>query len=176
MLIFYVLARFRAPLAAALIPFAAFGIVRLAEWILEKKWKPAGIAGGVVAITALWMFRPLPEHMRPIRSADYRVAFKTHWAPRERAFVESSDWAKAEAVLGEALRDEPAEVRHLDGSPLPEGGFEIRQITDFFRSLHARRGGYLTKLGRDQEAAVETAAEERLRKSLGGVPTAPWKP
>lgn len=176
MLIFYVLARFRAPLAAALIPFAAFGIVRLAEWILEKKWKPAGIAGGVVAITALWMFRPLPEHMRPIRSADYRVAFKTHWAPRERIFVEASYWGKAEAVLAEALRDEPDEVRRLDGSPLPEGGFEIRQITDFFRSLHARRAGYLTKLGREKEAAAEDAAAERLRKSLGGVPTAPWRP
>ena len=176
MLLFYVLARFRAPLAAALIPVAAFGVVQLLELILAKSWRPAVIAGGVVVVTALGMFRPLPGHMRPIRSADYRIAFRTWGGPREQQAVADGDYTKAVGVLEEALREEPAEVRALEGKVLPEGGFEIRQITDFFRSLHARRAGYLEKLGKTQEAAAEAAKADALRRSLGGVPSAPWTP
>jgi hypothetical protein len=176
MLIFYVLARFRAPLTAALIPFAALGIVRLTEWFLEKRWKPAGIAAGAIALTALNLFRPLPSHMRAIRSADYRIAFKTHGGPRERAAVESSNWPAAVSALADTLRVEPEEVRRFDGTPLPEGGFEIRQITDFFRAVHARRAGYLEKLGRMDEARKDAERAEILHRSLGGVPAAPWRP
>lgn len=176
MLIFYVLARFRAPLTAALIPFAALGAVRLAEWILERRWKSAAIAGGVIVVAAAWLFRPLPSYMRPIRSADYRIAFKTWGGPKERAAVEASNWEAAAAALGGTLRDEPDEVRRMEGAPLPEGGFEIRQITDFFRSVHARRAEYLKRLGRSEEARREAARAETLHRSLGGVPAAPWTP
>jgi hypothetical protein len=176
MLIFYVLARFRAPLTAALIPFAALGAVTLADWIRERRWKPAAIAGGLVLVTAIILFRPLPGHMRPIRSADYRVAFRTFGAPKERAAVESSDWSAAAAILATTLEDEPDEVRGLKGEPLPEGGFEIRQITDFFRAVHSRRGDYLDRLGRTEDSRRELERAETLRRSLGGVPTAPWKP
>ncbi len=176
MLIFYVLGRFRAPLMAALIPFAAFGMVRLAAWVFERRWKPAGVAGSVMALSALWMFRPLPEHMRPIRSADYRIAFKLHGAVQEREASERSDWGAAADALAVALREEPEEVRRLDGTPLPEGGEEIRRTTDFFRSLHARRAGYLERLGRREEARRAAERAEILRNSLGGVPSAPWNP
>lgn len=174
MLIFYVLARFRAPVTAALIPFAAFGAVRLGEWILERRWKAVAIGGGVAAVTALILFRPLPEHMRPIRSGDYRISFRTIGWPLEEAAVEASDWSAAASVLEEALRYEPREVRRMEGSPLPEGGFEIRQLTDFFRAMHARRAGYLKRIGNLEEAQREADRADTLRKSLGGVPVAPW--
>jgi len=64
----------------------------------------------------------------------------------------------------------------LDGTPLPEGGFEIRQITDFFRAVHARRADYLVKLGRTEEARKDAERAEALHRSLGGVPSAEWKP
>ncbi|HZL71641.1 MAG TPA: glycosyltransferase family 39 protein, partial [Planctomycetota bacterium] len=176
MLIFYVLARFRAPMTAALIPFAALGIVFLADELLAKRWKRAGIAGGVVLLAALCLFRPLPDHMRAIRSADYRISFKTYGAPREQAAVEASNWPAAVSTLAEALEDEPKEVRDMDGTPLPEGGFEIRQITDFFRAVHARRADYLVKLGRTEEARKDADRAEVLHRSLGGVPSAEWKP
>lgn len=176
MLIFYVLARFRAPLTVALLPFAALGAVTLADWIRAREWRRAGIAGAVVVLGAAWLFRPLPDHMRAIRSADYRISFKTCGAPRERAAVEASNWDAAASVLAETLRDEPREVQHLDGSPLPEGGYEIRQITDFFRSVHARRAGYLERLGRPEEARRDAERAETLRNALGGVPSAPWNP
>ena len=176
MLIFYVLARFRAPLAAALIPFAAFGIVQLAGWILARRWKQVGIAGGSIVVLGLILFRPLPGHMRPIRSADYRVSFKTYGAPRETVAAEALNWSAADAVLVETLRVEPEEVRRLDGTPLPEGGFEIRQIVDFFRAVHARRSDYLARLGRADESRQEAERAEILHKSLGGIPAAPWRP
>ncbi|HKS16921.1 MAG TPA: hypothetical protein VJU16_06385, partial [Planctomycetota bacterium] len=74
------------------------------------------------------------------------------------------------------LRVEPDEVRRLDGKPLPEGGFEIRQITDFFRAVHARRAGYLKQLGRLDESRRDEERADALHKSLGGVPAAPWTP
>ena len=176
MLIFYVLARFRAPMTAALIPYAALGVAFLAEEFLARRWKRAGIAGSGVILAAVCLFRPLPDHMRAIRSADYRIAFKTYGAPREQAAVEASNWKAAESILTETLEDEPGEVRRMEGVPLPEGGFEIRQITDFFRAVHARRAGYLEKLGRLDEARKDAERAEILHQSLGGVPSAPWKP
>jgi 4-amino-4-deoxy-L-arabinose transferase-like glycosyltransferase len=176
MLLFYVLARFRAPLAAALIPFAALGGIRMFEWIGQKRWKAVGIGSAVVVLAGLAMFRPLPPHMREIRSADYRIAFKTFGGPRERAAVESSNWEGASAVLAQTLGDEPEEVRRMDGTPLPEGGFEIRQIADFFRAVHSRRAEYLSRAGRPDEARKDAERAEILKRSLGGVPAAPWEP
>ena len=38
---FYVLSRFRAPLMAALIPFAALSLWRTCEWIIHREWRKA---------------------------------------------------------------------------------------------------------------------------------------
>ncbi|HEU4339879.1 MAG TPA: glycosyltransferase family 39 protein [Planctomycetota bacterium] len=176
MLIFYVLARFRAPLTAGLIPFAGCGIVMLAEWIRAKEWKRVAIAAGVIALAGLCLFRSLPPHMRAIRSGDYRVAYETYVEPKEKAAVASSDWSGAAAVLAEMLEDEPAEVRRMDGTPLPEGGIEIREFTDFFSAVYVRRSGYLGMLGQTEASRSDADRAETLHRSLGGVPSAPWTP
>jgi uncharacterized protein YbcC (UPF0753/DUF2309 family) len=92
---------------------------------------------------------------------------------REDAAVAASNWSVAVAVVDEALADEPSEVRNMDGTPLPEGGTEIRQTTEFFRALHSRRADYMKRLGREDEAKRELDRVEILNKSMGGVPTAP---
>ncbi|HTF58084.1 MAG TPA: hypothetical protein VK661_12705, partial [Planctomycetota bacterium] len=165
LLIFYVLSRFRAPFAMALIPFAALALVRMAEWVLEKRWKPAVLASVGILVMVLWVARPLPANQLTIRSADYRVAYLTYWQPREREAVARSDWNAAAAVLEEALAEEPDEVRRIDGTPIPEGRIELRRVAAWFEVLHGFRADLLGRAGRAEEAKAESKRAEILKRS-----------
>jgi 4-amino-4-deoxy-L-arabinose transferase-like glycosyltransferase len=165
LLIFYVLSRFRAPFAMALMPFAALALVRIADWVLGRRWKPAAVAAAGMFVMVLWVARPLPAHQLPIRSADYRVAYLTYWQPREREAVARSDWNSAASVLEEALAEEPDEVRRIDGSPVPEGRVERRRVAAWFEVLHGFRADLLGRAGRAEEARAESNRAEILKRS-----------
>ncbi|HEY3226901.1 MAG TPA: hypothetical protein VGK61_07910, partial [Planctomycetota bacterium] len=165
LLIFYVLSRFRAPFATALIPFSALALVRFVDWFHRERWLTVARASAAIALMTLWVARPLPANQLPIRSSDYRVAYLTYWQPREREAVARSDWNAAASVLEEALAEEPDEVRRIDGSPVPEGRVERRRVAAWFEVLHGFRADLLGRAGRAEEARAESNRAEILKRS-----------
>jgi 4-amino-4-deoxy-L-arabinose transferase-like glycosyltransferase len=165
MMIFYVLSRFRAPLAMALVPFAAIGAVTLVRWALDRRWAPVGISCGVMIALGIWSCRPIRAYFEPIRYSDYRVAFDTFWKPQVNSAIKRSSWLEGAGILEEALRDEPEEVRRLDGTRIPPERRELRVIASWFELLHTYRGELLGRAGRTDEARRETDRGAVLKKS-----------
>ena len=161
MLIFYVLSRFRAPLTMALIPFAAYGAVKMTAWAVGRRWKEIAIGSGAVVLLAVWSARPLPEHQMAIRSTDYRVAFETYWAPA----LKKADLSAALAHLDEALSEEPEEIQQIKGDRIPRGRVELRRVAQWFEFLHATRALALDRAGRTDEARMDSARAAALKKS-----------
>jgi 4-amino-4-deoxy-L-arabinose transferase-like glycosyltransferase len=167
LLLFYVLSRFRTPLAAALIPFAALTIVQIAAWFRGKQFARCALVILCVGLLFGWSGRALPEGMAAIRRADYNVPFKTHYIPVVLPLAEKArrarDWQEVATLLEEILRHEPPFIRQVGlnrspGHPPPEA----RQWVTRFAHWH---GAYSEALGH-LERSAEAQTEERRAKKL----------
>jgi len=155
LLIFYVLGRFRAPLLATLLPFAALALVEIAGWLRRRRFVPALAAAGLVTVTiAGWTGRPLPDHQPLIRPTDWLLPYLAEYQGEIERADEAHDRAAAVAAYLQYFKYEPDADQLLTmGTP------------DLFRSLaslHRRCGAALHELGRDPEAYAEMARADAL--------------
>jgi tetratricopeptide (TPR) repeat protein len=84
MLITLVQSRYRAPLAVALMPFAALALVRLGQYLSEKRFVSAAVLGLTGVLLGAWILRPLPDELPLVRVADYAPLTKWHY--REKGY------------------------------------------------------------------------------------------
>ena len=151
MLVFYPLSRFRAPMLAALVPFAAFAVVRTADLLASGR-----IRHGVAAVLAFlglaaWMGRPLPPTESLVRGSDCRVPVEFVYRPALDRAARQEAWG-AVARLGErALEGEPAAVRRIGAEPVPLNDHD-RQCAVVFAELSERTADALDRLGRTEAA------------------------
>lgn len=169
LLFFYVLSRFRTPLASALIPFAALTIVQLAAWLHKKQFGRGTLLVLCVGLLFWWSGRPLPKGMVAIRRADYTVPFTTHYLPvvfplAEKA-QEVGDWEKVVTLLEDALRHEPPFIRQVGlNPPLQRPPHADKQWVTYFANWHGAYSDALRHVGRSAEAQTEERrAKELLR-------------
>ena len=154
MLVFFVRDRYRAPLTAALIPFAALTIVQAVQSLRSLHLvRAAFIMGGVVPL-ALWIARPLPGDIRLVRLFDYIVPHKTYYDPRERRAEEAGDYLQAAEILNDSLRFEPRSVQQL-GPTRPAGSAQEAAIGQFYADIHYRCAHDYELAGRGQEGRRE---------------------
>jgi len=114
LLIFYVLSRFRAPLLAALIPFAAAALVWLVEWLLDRRWRPAAVLGAVVLLTTLWTASPRGPQAGPqIRVADLHMVLDSWLQTGFSRAHEADDAEQGVRRIDAALRLEPPSIELL---------------------------------------------------------------
>jgi 4-amino-4-deoxy-L-arabinose transferase-like glycosyltransferase len=114
LLILYVLSRFRAPLLAALIPFAAAALVWLVQWLLERRWRPAALLGALVILTALWTASPRSTEAGPqIRLSDMVMLLDNWFQPAVQRAQEAGDTQEVARLTAEALRLEPPAIELL---------------------------------------------------------------
>jgi tetratricopeptide (TPR) repeat protein len=142
LVIFYVLGRFRAPLLAALLPFAALATVELVRYATRRRFLP--LAAALVAVLALagWSGRPLTE--RPmIRLADWLVPYGVRYDPEIRAALAAGDPARASAACLEFLQQIPASAA---GSQADRGAFA---------SMHVDCASMLREGGQPSQAKVQ---------------------
>lgn len=158
--IFYSLGRLRLPVAVALIPFAAFGLVRLGRLARARQWAPFAAGLAYAALLSAYVLRPLPAGVTRLRVADYGV-------PNEIAlnlmrWRAAGDAAGALRLARRQLALEPEDLRDAD----PRTG-ETRlalasaRVAGSFAPLHAAAAELLERAGRADEAR-----EQRRRAAI----------
>jgi tetratricopeptide (TPR) repeat protein len=160
MLISYVLARFRVTLAAALLPFAAVAIVRMAEWLLAKRFIYVCLMAGAVILLWFWVTRPLAEGKPLIRYSDYGAARINYYLPAVENACRQGDLQQAVDILEQSLRYEPRPHSPwmIHDSDIDD---EQGRVTDYFVNVHIlcadllRQTGQIKAAERHQKQAIE---------------------
>jgi 4-amino-4-deoxy-L-arabinose transferase-like glycosyltransferase len=165
MVIFNVVGRFRLPMLAACIPFAAFTLVQIARWVRGKNWIKAGIAAAAVILLACWTARSLPPGMSQFRAADYSSVFLTYYQPRIQQALADNDPLQANAEFDEFFRYEPPLLKHLRAPKPPETQDEAA-LAMLFVQLHAQYGQILQQEAKLLPASgAAQAAQEQFRQA-----------
>lgn len=167
LLAFYVLSRFRAPLVAAAIPFAALTLVELARALSSRAWLRASAIGGATLALGAWTARPLPADVPLLRPADWTAPFLTFYMPESEAAARAGDWAKAARILEASLADEPDFVRALSRDTLPAAlGAPEREWIAFSAQIHEQLAIALRRAGRAEAAVPHEHRAQELRAWL----------
>jgi len=166
-LAFFVRDRYRAPLTAALIPFAALTIVLAAEWLRGRRLaRAAAVIGGVVLL-AFWTARPLPGHMPLIRLVDCTVPYQLYYGPMEKQAQQAGDYRKAAEIVVDSLRFEPEIVKQL-GPGHRAGNAPEAALGQAYANMRYRCAGDYQLAGLREEARREHARADELASASGG--------
>jgi hypothetical protein len=160
---FVVIGRLRAPLMAALIPFAAFTLER---FLRARPIAVAGLGGAVLAV-GLWTGRPLPEGRTLIRQTDWMMPYLARYQFDVQAATDAGDAAAAAAAYRAFLRYEP------DFSRMPASAGVLREPTDrdtarTFARIHEICGGLFRDTDHPEEVRAEQTRATLLQKMAGG--------
>jgi 4-amino-4-deoxy-L-arabinose transferase-like glycosyltransferase len=158
---FYCIARFRVPLAAVLVMFAAFAVVRIVQWIGARRWIEPVCALVAIAVIGLWSARPLQDDQPRTRNEDHMAPYKVYWDP----MIERSP-DRAADILGESLRCEPERSRRFSPSNPPRTERE-RSLAESYGWVWERYGRALDKAGRKAEAERAARRVIELLRALG---------
>jgi Flp pilus assembly protein TadD/4-amino-4-deoxy-L-arabinose transferase-like glycosyltransferase len=106
LLMFYVLGRFRIPLMAALIPFAALTLVEAVRGMGDGRYGRVMMLTATVGLLAVWTGRPARTPL--LRAADWLVPFVVRYQPQFDAAMAAHNPAAAAAAYLAFFREEPA--------------------------------------------------------------------
>ena len=157
-------ARYRAGYLAAMIPFAAFTVVRTAEWARERNYLRAGAVAATVVLAFLWTSRPLPAGRPEIRTADYLAPYYFYWIPEHTGAVQSGQPRIAAAVLADSLRHEPEEVRQMGPGRRARNPYE-KELAQAYSQIHAQLAEDLFHSGDPAGAAREARRGQELEEA-----------
>ncbi len=157
---FYVLARFRAPMMAGLIPFAAYALARLLQTLADRRWaSAAGIVGGVLAVGA-WTWWPLGAERSPTTRADYEGLYQAYYQAAHEEPAVRGDWLAAAAALARFCDHMPPPLQQPDLRPPLDR--DTARVAEFFAQIWDARSKYLAAAGRTGESAACAARAAAL--------------
>jgi hypothetical protein len=161
MLVFYPLSRFRAPLLAGLVPFAAFALVAVVDLAASGRRARAALAALAAAALGLWIGRPLPAGRSLVRAADCQVPFVFVYEPEYREAAARGEWRAAAAVALRALEREPESVRRLrPGITAPTD--DDRGCALAYAGFYGLAGAALERAGEPRAAQIARQRAEEL--------------
>jgi len=163
MLATYVIARFRIPLAAVLIPFAALALVQLVRWLAARRFRPALILLAAVVLLGLAVNRPLDKAL--IRPGDHLVAYTVDTIPRYEAARARDDWAAGARVLAASLRVVP-DYFALDRAGVARLAGDERRLARLLVQVYGLYAGALYRTGETGAAVEWRERAEALRRRL----------
>jgi len=156
--------RYRAPLAAALIPLAALTLVALAGWLLQKRLLHAAVCGVSIAVLMLWIDRPLSPREPLIRYADYAEPYNYYYRPVLAEAMKTKDWTLMQRVIQDALICEPGFVKGMDADHRAQGQYEI-DLASLFAKTHLTYALCLNAMQQPDDAALHTRRANELSKA-----------
>jgi hypothetical protein len=163
----YVIARFRIPLAAVLIPFAALAAVRLVRWLLDRRFRPAAGLALAVALLGWGMNRPVNQpHVRP---GDHLAAYEVYTIPHYDDARRRGDWSGCADILAASLDGVPAYYRLSAGETAGLSADE-RRLAGLMMQVYGLYAEALYHAGRTGEAVLWRERAEGLRRRLGDIP------
>ncbi len=169
-LLFFAISRYRAPLEAAVIPLAAYAVVRISRWLYEKDWPRALASIAAVFLLGCWTSSKVLTDSSPIRVYDYYTAYQCYYAPKAAQATAQGDWNKASAFLLEAVRQEPETIKLLSVDQPPRQRSH-QQLADIFTTMHLDCAYALRQAGQARQAEVHEARAATLmaamKKSIG---------
>jgi 4-amino-4-deoxy-L-arabinose transferase-like glycosyltransferase len=142
--------RYRASFFAALIPFAALTLVRMVEWVKQRETGKLLATAGALVVAFLWISRPLPPGRRAIRTNDYLAAYHYYWIPEHTAAWQAGQWSRAAAILDNAVRHEPPDLR------------QIKSLAPYYSKIYAQLAEDLARAGDPGGAAREAQIAKDL--------------
>ncbi len=167
LVLFYGLSRFRAPLAAALLPFAALAAVSVVRWWSERKWKQLSLAIFCLLLVTLVTARPLKQPR--VRAGFHQVGFTVFYMPlwtyasshaNRTGAVE--DWRYAASVARGSLHAEPAAVKRLGPGTAPRDR-EGAALAVLYAQARERLARALASAGEQQASSRELERARELR-------------
>ena len=162
LLVFYVLARFRVPLTAAAIPFAALTLVEVARWMNQRRYRRGVTAAAAILVLVAWTGRPVAGD-QTIRAVDWLIPFRVRFEPEVRAALDAHDPARAASALLEYFRDEPDPEQLWSADPA---------VFLMLGRMHADCALYLRDSGQAAQAREQTdRARPLLRSALAAEPS-----
>jgi hypothetical protein len=166
--VFFVFARFRLPLAAALLPFAGFGGQQLIRFVLTRRWRSAGALVIALAAVGLLTAGPSLESVPRVRNADVEVGHIVYYDVRVGAALARGDFNAAAAVIAESLAHQPPEVRAL-GPTRPTRTPQEAELGAFYAAVHEQHARVLREAGRLAEARRQSRRATDLRRATAGM-------
>ena len=167
MLLFYVISRFRLPLLAALLPFAALAIVQITEWIKNRQVTISMGAIAALVLLSFWTMRPLPANILLIRPADYIMAYSVHYVHLLQEAQERQDWSRLAGILEDILRYEPTVVKQM-GFLRPPKNQEEAQLASSFGLIHQQYARALQLARRPLAALDQNRRAHELEQASRG--------
>jgi len=165
LVVFGILSRYRLPLVAAMIPFAALTLVYLYEQ--AKGLRTLALLGTLAAVGALTLATGsgLPDGLSKIRISDYGMPYAMYYEPLIEQAEQAGDWARAAGLIEGSLRVEPPGIREI-GSTRPAGSEVEATLAILYARVHERYAHYLREAG---DAAGADREFRRSRELAGSV-------
>jgi tetratricopeptide (TPR) repeat protein len=161
LLAFYTICRFRVPLAAALVPFAAFAVVRLAAFIGARRWKVSAAIVVALACLVAWASIPRTGSPDPIRFDDYIQPYRLHFYEPSREARRQEDWQRLRSLLSEALRYAPDYIRE-QGPAFDRSDPERRRLAEWYGPIYQELSWAHFRMGESEEALAHAGWAARL--------------
>lgn len=120
--------RFRLPMAAAMIPFAALTIVCLARWLTLRRFAQVSAVALAVVLVGFWTGRPLGDDRHEIRPADYKVPYDVYYQPLIAKAVKAGAWRRAADITGRLVRYRPEWLDAIGPARRPRGYDEMSLV------------------------------------------------
>jgi len=166
---FLVLSRYRIPMLAAMIPFAAYALISIFENMKPNPKISIVLSGGTVVLF-VWVGRDLPEGITKIRAMDYHQPYLYYYEPMINDYLEKGDKQSALATMQHFMSYTPDDVKQLNANSENINSYQLIYAQIYagfyktFADLYAMNGdnnNAETERKRYNELAQLSAKEDR---------------
>ena len=166
LLLFFGQARYRIPLAAGMIPFAALTLQYIVISVFSRRWLPAILTFATVFFVLLWTGRSYPEGSQIIRPADFESPFGYYYQPEINELILRGENSKAVEMINGAVIYRPQLI--IDFKPgTPPRNSDESGIMHVFSKIYGFQAQILMKAGFADEARKAMALSNDLARACG---------
>lgn len=164
LLIFYVLGRFRTPLAALLLPFSAYALAELMR-VFHARLKESTAKIGMAAVCFYFLTcRNVKQDVSMLDPTDYNVLYELVYLDKVKNYAGSRQWGNAIAAHEEFLLYQPDFVRNAKPGRVLKYPPDIDILDQF--AEHFKMHGFLYEDSGNKVMAAKAMARYDLLKQI----------